>query len=123
MPAIVYLSRVFYGGQKVADSGNPKTAAETAGIVERFLNGTSLHPQEWNDFVECTHGDAQLDAYRKRCYELDPLANCRKLPKYWRNSCVSFATFEGSQIVHSESLVPKLVRNDCTISAIKSKSE
>jgi len=75
MPAIVYFFFVFYGGQE-AYGRKPKTAAETADIVERFLNGKSLYPQEWNDFVECTHGDAYLDAYRKRCYELDPLVNC-----------------------------------------------
>ena len=54
----------------------PKTANEIAGIIERFLNGTSLYPQEWNDFVECSHPDNLLDSYRKRCDLLDPLVNC-----------------------------------------------
>jgi len=53
----------------------PRTAAEIAGIIERFLNGNSLYPQEWNDFVERHERDASLDPYRKKCYELDPLVN------------------------------------------------
>lgn len=52
-----------------------KTAWEIAGVIQRFLNGTSLYPQEWNDFVECSHPDPMLDSYRKRCYALDPLVN------------------------------------------------
>jgi hypothetical protein len=54
----------------------PRTPAEIAGIIERFLDGKSLYPQEWNDFVECSERDARLDPYRKKCYELDPLVNC-----------------------------------------------
>ena len=76
VPGIVYFFFVFYGGQKAAFRRKPKNAAEIANIVDRFLNGTSLYPQEWNDFVECRHPDAHLDSYRKRCYELDPLVNC-----------------------------------------------
>ena len=53
-----------------------KTAAEIAQIIERFLNGRSLYPQEWNDFVERRHPDRKLDSFRKRCDELDPLVNC-----------------------------------------------
>ena len=53
-----------------------KTAAEIAQIIERFLNGRSLYPQEWNDFVESRHPDRKLDSFRKRCDELDPLVNC-----------------------------------------------
>jgi hypothetical protein len=53
-----------------------RTAAEIAGIIERFLDGNSLYPQEWNDFVECREQDASLDPYRKKCDELDPLVNC-----------------------------------------------
>jgi len=53
-----------------------KSASEIAGIIERFLNGESLYPQEWNDFVECSHPDKLLDSYRKRCDLLDPLVNC-----------------------------------------------
>lgn len=52
-----------------------KTAREIADLIERFLTGTSLYPQEWNDFVECSERDRKLDAYRKRCYDLDPLVN------------------------------------------------
>jgi hypothetical protein len=54
----------------------PRTAEEIAGIIERFLTGNSLYPQEWNDFVECSERDPRLDVYRKRCYDLDPLVNC-----------------------------------------------
>jgi hypothetical protein len=43
--------------------------------IERFLEGTSLYPQEWNDFVESPQYDQKMDVYRKRCYELDPLVN------------------------------------------------
>jgi hypothetical protein len=53
-----------------------KSANEIAGIIERFLEGKSSYPQEWNDFVECSHGDKLLDSYRKRCGLLDPLVNC-----------------------------------------------
>lgn len=55
--------------------GKKKTAAQIADIIERFLNDRSLYPQEWNDFVECNQPEAKLDAYRKQCYELDPLVN------------------------------------------------
>ena len=54
----------------------PKTAVEIAGIIERFLDGNSLYPQEWNDFVDCSGRDANLEHYRKRCDQLDPLVNC-----------------------------------------------
>jgi hypothetical protein len=54
----------------------PKTAAEIADLIERFLNGTSLYSQEWNDFVEHSQPDRNLETYRKRCDELDPLVNC-----------------------------------------------
>jgi hypothetical protein len=76
VPAIVYFFFVVYGGQRAAFKYKPKTATEMANIIERFLNGTSLYPQEWNDFVECSHPDRNLDSYRKRCEELDPLVNC-----------------------------------------------
>jgi hypothetical protein len=52
----------------------PRTAEEIAAIIERFLTGNSLYPQEWNDFVG-SERDGQLDMYRKRCHELDPLVN------------------------------------------------
>ncbi len=52
-----------------------QTAKQVAEIIERFLNGTSLYPQEWNDFIECSQPDPKLDSYRKRCYLLDPDVN------------------------------------------------
>ena len=52
-----------------------KTAAEIAQIIDRFLNGRSLYPQEWNDFIDCKHPDRKQDSFRKRCDELDPLVN------------------------------------------------
>lgn len=76
VPAIVYFFFVFYGGQKAAFRRKPRTALEIADLIERFLNGASLYPQEWNDFVECRHPDGKLDSYRKRCDELDSLVNC-----------------------------------------------
>jgi hypothetical protein len=54
----------------------PKTAGEIADLIERFLSGTSLYPQEWNDFVEHCQPDRNLETYRERCDELDPLVNC-----------------------------------------------
>jgi hypothetical protein len=53
-----------------------KTASEIADLIERFLNGRSLYPQEWNDFVENKHPDRKLDSYRKRCSALDSQVNC-----------------------------------------------
>jgi len=76
LPAMVYFFFVFYGGQKAAHRRKPKTAGEIADLVERFLNGTSLYPQEWNDFVERSHPDKMLDSFRKRCDFLDPRVNC-----------------------------------------------
>jgi hypothetical protein len=48
---------------------------EVADLIERFLEKRSLYPQEWNDFVDTTQRDKRTDAYRKRCYALDPLVN------------------------------------------------
>jgi hypothetical protein len=67
VPAMVYFFFVFYGGQEAAHRRKPKTPEEIADLIERFLNGTSLYPQEWNDFVECSHPDKMLDSFRKRC--------------------------------------------------------
>lgn len=75
LPAMVYFFFIFYGGQKSAYRRKAKSASEIADIVERFLDGKSLYPQEWNDFVECGHPDVRLNSYRRRCYELDPLVN------------------------------------------------
>ena len=48
---------------------------EVAQLIERFLEGKSLYPQEWNDFVDSSQSNNRVDIYRKRCYELDPLVN------------------------------------------------
>lgn len=72
LPAMVYFFFVFYGGQKAAHKRKPKTAGEIADLIERFLNDTSLYPQEFNDFVDCSHPDKILDSYRRRCEVLDP---------------------------------------------------
>lgn len=76
VPAMVYFFFVFYGGQRAAIKHRRKTAADIANLIERFLNGTSLYPQEWNDFVESRQADGMLDSYRKRCETLDPVVNC-----------------------------------------------
>ena len=52
------------------------TRSEMADLIERFLDGKSLYPQEWNDFVEVSQHDWRMDAYRRCCYELDPIVNC-----------------------------------------------
>jgi hypothetical protein len=44
-------------------------------IIQRFLQGRCLYPQEWNDFVDTPQIQAEVESYRKRCYELDPLVN------------------------------------------------
>ena len=51
------------------------SASQMADLIERFLNGKSRYPQEWNDFVDSSQRDKELDLFRKRCYELDPLIN------------------------------------------------
>lgn len=55
--------------------GKKRSAAEIANIIDRFLKGSSLYPQEWSDFVEWRERDSALEHYRKRCYKLDPLVN------------------------------------------------
>ena len=52
------------------------TLNEAAQIIERFSAGNSLHPQEWNDFVETPQCDERVERYRKRCNKLDPVVNC-----------------------------------------------
>jgi hypothetical protein len=54
----------------------PQTPSEAAELIVRFLEGRSNYPQEWNDFVECRHFDPRIEAFRKRCDELDPFVNC-----------------------------------------------
>jgi len=44
----------------------PRTAVEMAGMIERYLDGNSFYPQEWNDFVDSTEQNASLEIYRKR---------------------------------------------------------
>ena len=53
-----------------------RTKGEVADLIERFLQKRLAYPQEWNDFVECSDPDPAVNAYRKRCYNLDPLVNC-----------------------------------------------
>ena len=53
-----------------------RTKSEVAELIERFLENRLAYPQEWNDFVERHEPDPFVEAYRKRCYELDPLVNC-----------------------------------------------
>jgi hypothetical protein len=51
------------------------TLPEVAQLIERFLDGKSLYPQEWNDFVDTPQKNKEVDKFRRRCYELDPLVN------------------------------------------------
>jgi hypothetical protein len=53
---------------------------ETAQLIERFLEGNELYPQEWNDFVEVPQRHKETDVYRQRCYDLDPLVNSHETP-------------------------------------------
>ena len=48
---------------------------EAAGVIERFLEGRSLYPQEWNDFVDTPQEDSVIETCRQQCYGLDPLLN------------------------------------------------
>ena len=50
-------------------------ASEAADLIERFLNGNGLYPQEWNDFIEGVRVEKAVEPYRKKCYALDPLVN------------------------------------------------
>jgi hypothetical protein len=50
-------------------------ASEVADLIERFLDGTSIYPQEWNDFVEAGRVEPRVEPYRKRCEELDQRVN------------------------------------------------
>lgn len=51
------------------------TSLEMADVIERFLDERSLYPEEWVEFAETPQRDKKLDAYRKRCDQLDPLVN------------------------------------------------
>jgi len=48
---------------------------EVADLIERHLDEKWLYPQEWNDFVDTPQHDRKVDVFRRRCYQLDPLAN------------------------------------------------
>jgi regulatory protein YycH of two-component signal transduction system YycFG len=49
---------------------------EVADLIERFLEGRELYIGEWMDFVETSQQDGNINKYRKRLYDLDPLVNC-----------------------------------------------
>src|SRR5271163_364896 len=51
------------------------TVEEAAQVIERFLEGRQSYPQEWNDFAENRQTDVDVEPFRKRCYDLDPLVN------------------------------------------------
>ena len=48
---------------------------DAADLVGRFLEGTELYPQEWNDFIEAVRVEPPVEAYRRECYRLDPMVN------------------------------------------------
>jgi hypothetical protein len=48
-------------------SGKLRTPGQVADIIARFLSGSGLYPQEFNDFIEGSLSDPKLDAYRQRC--------------------------------------------------------
>jgi hypothetical protein len=52
------------------------TKRQVADLIDRFLERRLKYPQEWNDFVECSQRDPEVEVYRKRCYALDPYINC-----------------------------------------------
>ena len=49
------------------------TLRDTALLIERFLEDGPQYPQEWNDFIDTPQRDEKVEAYRRRCYELDSL--------------------------------------------------
>jgi hypothetical protein len=51
------------------------SSEEAAQLIERFLEGRSLYPQEWNDFVDTSQEDSVIENYRQQCGQLDPLVN------------------------------------------------
>lgn len=46
------------------------TPGQAADIIERFLSGSGLYAQEFNDFIDTALADPELDAYRQRCEDL-----------------------------------------------------
>jgi len=61
--------------QVIPSKNRMRTPQEMADIIERFLDGKSRYPQEWNGFVEVSQWNKNTDKFRKRCDELDPLVN------------------------------------------------
>ena len=55
------------GYRSLAMSGTTKTPGQMADIIERFLSGSGLYPQEFNDFIDCSLANPKLDAYRQQC--------------------------------------------------------
>lgn len=51
------------------------TKNDVADLIERFLLNKLSYPQEWNDFVDTSQSDIEVDGYRRMCYKLDPLIN------------------------------------------------
>ena len=49
---------------------------EAADPIQRFLDGESAYPQEWNDVVETTQRNRQIEEIRKQSCVRDPLVNC-----------------------------------------------
>ncbi len=48
-------------------SAKKQNPGQIADIIERFLSGSELHPQEFSDFTECRLSDPKLETYRMRC--------------------------------------------------------
>jgi hypothetical protein len=46
-----------------------------AALIDRFIVGKQRYPQEWNDFVEGAKVEPEVEPFRRRCSELDPLIN------------------------------------------------
>jgi hypothetical protein len=55
-------------------------SSEAAALINRFVEGKLRYPQEWNDFIEAGKVEPQVEPFRRRCYELDPLVNRPGLP-------------------------------------------
>ncbi|HEY6184493.1 MAG TPA: hypothetical protein VIW67_19770 [Terriglobales bacterium] len=53
---------------------------EAAQLIERFLEGRSLYPQEWNDFVDASQEDSFVENCRRQCQQLDPYVNRPGVP-------------------------------------------
>jgi hypothetical protein len=43
------------------------STADVAGIIQRFLEGASSDPWEWDDFLSVPLADPTLEAARRRC--------------------------------------------------------